>query len=313
VNGELSSTDGWVTNKHNDDTKAAKEKDNTFATSLYYKPTDKLSTRLVLKKENSDNYGFKGYGIVTSYDALYNPTYAGLSDFKRENAENISYEVATKEKNIINSQSFDIKYELKDYLIDAVTVHRKADLDGTYDADQTNGTSYDNSTLFNDASTDNYSQEIRISTKETDGVRLVGGVYFDKEEKKKDKYGFHTIYGGVDYGTTNTLSTVESDTQAVFAQAMIPLNKKFELTLGGRYQSVEKEIDLEQYNNSTISVEYNDKKDSSIFLPKLAMSYKIDDSFTSFISISKGYMPGGFNILASTSDSTQNTFDEGWY
>ena len=304
VNGELEKTDGWVTNTYNGDDKASKSEDKNFGTSLYFKATDNLSTKLVLKKEKNKDYGFEGYGIFGKN---------GLDLFSRTQAESHAFEMPTLEENAIDSQSLDIRYKTDKYVIDAVTVHREADVDGTYDADYTNGTAYDNYTLFNDASTDTISQEIRVSNSEDDDIRWVAGVYFDKEEKKKDAYGNEYILSGTSLLKTNTISTIDSDTKAIFAQSMIPLDKKLELTLGARYQKIEKEIELNSYftsGSTTIQTNnYDDDKSSNVFLPKVALSYKMNDSFTPYVSISKGYMPGGFNIIASSSDSDNNTFE----
>ncbi len=304
LNGEINSTDGWITNTYNNDDKAAKEEDKNFGTSLYYKKTDNLSTKLMLKKEKSENYGFKGYGIAGKN---------GLNLFKRSNAEKTSFEKPMLEENSIDSQSFDIKYEVDKYVIDAVTVHRKTDSDGIYDADYTNGTTYDGSTLFKDTSSDGYSQEIRLSTKENNGIQWIGGLYLDKEEKKQDANGSNTIAGGAFYSKSNTISTIDSDTQAIFAQSMIPLNKQLELTLGARYQKITKEIDLDGSSNDILSgsktVKYKDKRTWDVFIPKVALSYKMNDHFSYFSSISQGYMPGGFNTSATTSNEENNRFE----
>ncbi|RXJ81163.1 TonB-dependent receptor [Arcobacter sp. F2176] len=300
LNGEITSTDGWINNKYKNDKKAAKEDDKSFGTSLYYKVTDNLSTKLVLKKEKIKNYGFKGYGIVGS---------TNFGEFKRNNAENTSFEEPMLEKNDIDSQSIDIKYEADNYILDAVTVHRKTSLKGNYDADFTNGTILDGSNLFNDASSDTYSQELRLSNKETDGIRWVAGLYLDKEEKNKDAYGSETVMGGVNFGKTNTVSSIDSTTQAVFGQAMIPLNKQLKLTLGGRYQKIKREIDLNGFSNTTKNNEYNDKRSWNVFIPKVALDYKINENFSPYVSVSKGYMPGGFNVLARNSKKEDNRFE----
>jgi iron complex outermembrane receptor protein len=229
LNGEITSNDNWVTNTYNGDDKAAKEDDKNISASLLYKATDKLSTKLVLIKEKNKNYGFKGYGIVGS---------SGLDNFHRDSAENTAFEMPMFEENTIDSQSLNIKYDTDHYILDAVTVHRNADVNGLYDADYTNGTYLDGSSMFNDASSEIYSQEIRISNKNVDGVRWVGGLYIDKEERNHYAYGSHAIMAGIDYSYNNYVSNIDSNTQAIFAQSMIPLGEQFELTLGGRYQRI---------------------------------------------------------------------------
>lgn len=317
VNAEISSTDGWVTNTYNNDDKAAKEENESFGASLYYKATDNLSTRLVVKKEDSKDYGFKGYGIVGD---------TGLDNFRMANAENTSFDMSILEENSIDSQSINIKYKTDNYVIDAVTVHRQADVDGTYDGDYTSGTVLDGSSLFNKSSIKSYSQEIRVSNNDTDSIRWVAGLYIDKNEKSHDKYGSNLSYNDGSNAYTyysNTVSTIDGTTQAIFAQSMIPLDERFELTLGARYQKIKKEINLDAESLYTVtkyggfdyyyqeegSVTYNDEKTWNVFIPKLALNYKINDNLTSFASISKGYMPGGFNSSASSSNEEDNRFE----
>ncbi|RXK04560.1 TonB-dependent receptor [Halarcobacter ebronensis] len=308
INGDIFSDNGWITNTYNGDDKAAKENNRNFSTSLYYKVTDKLSTKLLLKNNRSKNYGFNGYGIAT-IDPFGTPIYPNFSDFKRDAAENHGFEMSSYEKYTINSQALSIKYDNENYTFNSTTTHSKTNVNGKYDADYTNGTYLDNSTMFNDETADNYSQEFRISNKQDNGIRWLGGIYLDTEDKNYDPYGTHTIMYGTDIGKTNMKSNLDSDTQAIFGQAIIPLDEQFDLTLGARYQRIKKKIDYEYYNNNVKLLGYNSEKTWNTFIPKIALDYKLNDNFSPFISISRGYMPGGFNTAATTSNIDDNTFE----
>ncbi|MFW2592432.1 TonB-dependent receptor domain-containing protein, partial [Aliarcobacter butzleri] len=56
-------------------------------------------------------------------------------------------------------------------------------------------------------------------------------------------------------------------------------------------------------------VSYEDEKTWNTFLPKAAVSYKLNDNLTTYVSVTKGYMPGGFNYYPSTSNGQDNTFE----
>lgn len=306
LNAEINSNDGWITNTYYDDDKAAKEEDRRLGTSLYYKPTDRLSTKLALKKEKSEDNGFKGYGIVGS---------SSLDQFNRDDAENNSYEMPMFYESNVDSQSLNIKYEADKYIVEGVTVHRKTDIDAKYDLDFTNGNYLDGSSMFNKGSSNTYSQELRISNKTSDGIRWIAGLYLDKEERKKDDYGSHVLLSGMDYLYNNYASTIDSYTQSVFAQSIVPLTEQLELTLGGRYQKIKKELDLDSYgymfNMNTFGYDhkkfnYNDEETWSIFIPKIAMNYNINENFSNFVSISKGYMPGGFNSMVQSMNNKED-------
>jgi iron complex outermembrane receptor protein len=89
--------------------------------------------------------------------------------------------------------------------------------------------------------------------------------------------------------------------------------EKFELTLGGRYQRIKKDIDLTMKTSfgglALPDFTYRDKITWNTFLPKVAIAYKYNDSLTSFISASKGYMPGGFNFFANSGGTQENSFE----
>jgi iron complex outermembrane receptor protein len=303
LNAEGTFDDSWVTNELKNDDDAAKSQNKRISTAFYYKPTDRLSTRLVLKKEKTRKHEFKGYGVVGQ---------TGLDLFKRDDAEHTSFDMNMVEENDIDSQSFNLKYEADGFNVESVTVHKETDLDGKYDTDYTSGTVFDGTFSFNDAESDAYSQEIRISSTNSDTIRWVTGIYLDKEENKKKAYGFA---GPAIGGINDTVSTSDSKTQAIFGQAVIPFAQEWELTLGGRYQRIKKEMDLTAYYTpsgtgiTSVTNEFEPDKTWNVFLPKVALSYKFNENITSFASISKGYMPGGFNVVATTSNQEENEFD----
>jgi len=152
---------------------------------------------------------------------------------------------------------------------------------------------------------------VSTGTGANDGEKLK--MIFDKEEKNYTNYGADLVFNGVATSNNNTVSKINSTTQAIFAQTMVPLTKQLELTLGGRYQKIKKDIDLnaKTYYYSTLysTNEYNDKRTWNVFIPKVAVNYKLNNEFSFFASMSKGYMPGGFNTVATTSNEEDNRFD----
>ena len=300
LNGVISSDDGWVTNTYNGDDDASKENKKRFSTSLLYNINDQLSTKIILKKEKTKNYWGNDQGIANA---------VSLSEFSRDRAQNTSFDMLSLEKNDIDSQSLKVRYDADKYIIEAVTTHKKTDFDSIFDGDFTSGTMFDGSYMQRDSITDTYTGEIRILSNNNEEIRWIGGVYTDIEEKKYDPYSVNYYFGGAPYMYGNAVSTTNSNTQAVFAQTMIPLNEQMELTLGGRYQKISKEIDMTVYSSSSPTFEFDAKKTWDIFIPKVALAYKLNKNFTSFASISKGYMPGGFNSYASSTNEKQNSFE----
>ncbi|RBQ28320.1 TonB-dependent receptor, partial [Aliarcobacter vitoriensis] len=241
----------------------------------------------------------------------------------RKDAENVSFEMPTSEKTKLNSQALNISYETEKVKFDSTTTHKKTNFIGDYDTDYKANNNDDGLRQYNYADIDTWTQELKLSSKNQD-IKWVTGLYFDKEERDQGPYGedrFYNLNDGT--GTyvpgiyhSNSDSLTNSKTYAIFGQTMIPLGESFELTLGGRYQKIKKDIsaDVRQTFTNTLHYQlpnfnYSNEKTWNSFLPKAALSYKINDNLTTYASISKGYMPGGFNFFPSSTSDADNTFE----
>ncbi len=117
-------------------------------------------------------------------------------------------------------------------------------------------------------------------------------------------------------GSFEMLADADTDSQAgaIFGQVMIPLGESFEVTLGARYQRIEKEMYLEmRYQPVGITMPPIQTLDIdttwNAFLPKVGLSWFIDDTLTAYTTFSQGYMPGGFNYFSSGGGKDENTFE----
>jgi iron complex outermembrane receptor protein len=310
INGQLQKDDGWVTNVLNNDDKFAKSHDYRFSTYLLYKFNERLSARIVLNKENVKKYGYKGYGL---------PNGTSIDEFKREDAKKVSIDVPAVDESKINSQALNIKYQFDNYTLNATTTNKSVALDVVGDVDNNYYTTLPYSMnnglkQYFEQDVNAISQEIRVSSNNQKGIRWVGGLYLEKNEIKQDPYVFQ--FPNPPFGNfyMDVKSKIDSTTQAIFGQTMIPFYDKFELTLGARVQRIKKEIDSNSYM-APIGMTgpsfhtLNTEKTWNSFLPKIALSYKLNDSLTPYISISKGYMPGGFNFYSLSGTEKDNTFE----
>ena len=182
-------------------------------------------------------------------------------------------------------------------------------MEGDYDMDYQADTYYDGLKQFNYNETDAYTQELRISSNNESGIRWVAGLYVDSEDFEQGALGIE--YPSFVY---NAVAEIETTTYAAFGQVMIPLGELFELTLGGRYQHINKEIDLDIYNlpKGTTGAPFyslSGDKDWDAFLPKAALSYALSENFHTYILYSQGNMSGGFNSMASFGTIEDNTFE----
>ncbi|MCK9337265.1 MAG: TonB-dependent receptor [Arcobacteraceae bacterium] len=305
VNGSFQGDDGWITNNYPGMPKDAdKDKERKTSAFLLFKPTDRLSGKLTV----TDNYSKTNWmdGLNTA------DTTTPISSIKRDSAKNASFDVPTYEESKVKSQSLNLSYDFDAMNLESTTTHKKFDIDGDYDGDYISGTVDDGLRMFNYTNMDTWTQEVKLSGK-TQDIKWVAGLYADDEERDIGPYGMEMNMGAV--YIADVYAKANSKTQALFGQTMIPLADKFELTIGGRYQKIKKDIDLtmsQTFGGVAMPgspFDYKDEKTWNTFLPKVALSYKNNDSLTTYASISKGYMPGGFNYFAMSGGTAENSFD----
>lgn len=299
ISGSYFSDDGWITNDYPGMPKNANEKKekrlNAFA---LFKPTDNLSTKLTLSHTYNKEYGRNGTNVDRNIS---------INEQKRDDSKHVSFDVPSYIKRKTNSQNFNIDYELDNLKFESVTIHKDFGIDIVHDNDFQAGNSEDGiaSLIISDVET--WVQELKVSSKNED-IKWVTGLYFDDEKRDQGPYG----NASSSRGAANVVSTINTNTYAIFGQMMLPFAKNFELTLGGRYQKVKRDINSNFYNSftdtSTSLHSYEDSKSWNTFLPKLALSYNVNDDLMLYSSISKGYIPGGFNFY-STSPGSDSSFD----
>ncbi|MDD2639807.1 MAG: TonB-dependent receptor [Arcobacteraceae bacterium] len=303
INGSYKSDDGWITNHYTGmDKNANKKKDRKTSAFLLYKPTDALSAKLTL----TDNYEKKYF-----FDGISTNGTPSVNNLKRDTAKDASFDVPTWERTLVKSQALNVSYDFENMKLESTTTHKKLDFDGDYDSDYRSNTVDDGLNQFNYTQTDTWTQEFKLSGK-NQNIKWVTGFYFDKEKREQGPYGQQMDYFGALY-YANSNSVTEGKAQAVFGQTMFPLSESLELTLGARYQKIQKEMAADVLNTwggaTMAEFRYTDEKTWNTFLPKIALSWAINDNTTTYTSISKGYMPGGFNYFPSTNVSSDNTFE----
>nr|VFJ75137.1 MAG: iron complex outermembrane recepter protein [Candidatus Kentron sp. FW] len=61
--------------------------------------------------------------------------------------------------------------------------------------------------------------------------------------------------------------------------------------------------------NNVSQYTLDDDKTWSVFLPRAALNYKLNDNWSTYASYSKGYMPGGYNFFATSGTADDNSFE----
>lgn len=307
------SDDGWITNNYPGADEHANEKnDRKLSAFLLFKPIDRLSGKLTINDNYSENHFINGYAVGNNIS---------VNQINRKDAKNVSFEVPTFANSKTKSQSLNLGYEFDTFKLESTTTHKDFSLEGEYDADfMSNQPPMDGLKQYNYTDLEYWTQELKASG-EQESFKWVTGLYFDDETREQGPYGIE--FPNFDPKTKKFLGNVEmnadskakSNTKAIFAQTMIPFGEHFELTLGGRYQKIEKDIDLKLYmrpigdTKTPPMFTYKSKREWDVFLPKVALSYVMNDNLTFYTSFSQGYMPGGFNYFATGGDDTTNSFE----
>ena len=311
LNGIYSQSDGWVTNHYPSQKKDANEKERYLGNiKLLYKPTDNLSIKFNASKESDTRYGKEGGAVFVGSD---------INSYERDNFKDAYYDQDTNSENKSDVQALHIDYDFKDMTFSSLTTHKKTEISTYNDSDLSYNSLFDGKNFFMDQESKNIGQEFRLSSN-SDGLRWVTGLYY--EHQKDDilvNSKFPASMMGNPFGAgvninMDAVSENESNTMAAFGQVIIPFLEDYELTLGGRYQRIQKEIDSGYYflplgTNGNPSYSLDEKNTWNTFLPKLALVYKINNDLSSYFNITKGYLAGGFNYAASAGTVEQNSFD----
>jgi iron complex outermembrane receptor protein len=150
-----------------------------------------------------------------------------------------------------------------------------------------------------------FTQEIRLSSQDNDRFEWLVGGYFTRETGKLDQLyvaatpGTVTAVPGLPLLVKADLSSIYRE-YAGFANATLHLGERFDLTFGGRYSRNEQSA-VQTLQGGLVGglVGYPEKRSSqNVFTWSVAPKFKINDHVSVYARASKGYRPGGPNVLA---------------
>lgn len=311
--GKAGEQDGWITNNHpgmNAD--ANRRNEQRFNLGLLFKASPQTQLRFNASYDEQNNYGADG-GLVP-----FGGDYRSLS---RDDAERTNFDQKTLTKTQTNAQSLSFQHKFDSVTLDAIATNKAIKVAGDYDVDWQSGNPlYDGLNQFQHSTIDTQTQEIRLSGGQAGELRWVGGLYFEQDKYRNTRYGMQ--YPGALMGMPginldmDAPSTTKSATQALFGQIMIPMAQDLELTLGGRYQRIKKDFDVAMYTQPVGTTGAppamaisNASQTWNTFLPKAALSYDLNPRWKAYVSVAKGYLPGGYNYWPVNSVEQDNRFD----
>jgi iron complex outermembrane receptor protein len=263
--------------------------------SAEYKPTDDLFFRLAYDKVEDDSnprHGHRelpalvgGYKVLDVYD-----TQAGLGDSNSVETEGVSL---TGEYHATDSLTFK-----------SITAGRKGHTTTVIDFDGTPLPTLDIPATYDDRS---FSQELQaVYSDET--IQGVFGLYYMNSQASGE---FDTIAGNLGVSIADG-GKVSTQSFAAFFDVSANLTERFKISAGARGTRDHKRSNTfryfylgatrSPYQGGTprpilqVRTDYSAEKTFSEFTPRLSASYELTDDLNTYVSYSKGYKSGGWDM-----------------
>ncbi len=189
--------------------------------------------------------------------------------------------------------SLTVNYLLdSEYELSSISAYRESKYDSSFDGDYSPVLGEH---AFFDENTDMVSQELRIVSPQSSAFDWVAGVYYYDGSASTDRYS--QLLGGA--LEVHLPSRVDTTSYAAYAHGNYRFADNFELTLGLRYTSEEKELEYAQTTSLPVMGAANgelvsDNKDSDVS-PSVGLNWTFSDDAMLFVRYSKAYKSGGWN------------------
>lgn len=287
----VDNNEGYLDNIYNNETFGARE-DLVAKFKLRFLPNERLESNLIVDFERlrGDSYAMGPAATVKENPDQINHDFKGVDD---RDAYGISLSLTWK------GDTFDFT---------SVTGWR--DWDNVNSADQ--DTLSDPTFVFHsksDETQSQLSQELRWASNQRENKwQWLGGLYAYRSEYEVQNRNDldYTAFGfGGPYIDLNH-SKKDNSGYAVFGQTDYRLTDNLTITAGLRLDRETREADINTNNQSAPSVSIQGDKTFTEWLPKVGLSYDLDDALL-YASVSKGYRAGGFDFLYP--NETDATYD----
>ncbi|WP_297513158.1 TonB-dependent receptor [uncultured Caulobacter sp.] len=279
---------------------------HAYRLSAEYKPTDALFFRLAYDKvvdDSNPRHGHRetlptvgNYPILGIYD-----TQAGLGD-----------------QNHVETRGMSLTGEwqaTKNLTFKSITANRRGHTDTLIDFDGTPLPTLDVPATYDDRS---FSQELQAVYSD-ENVQGVFGLYYMNSQASGE---FDTIAGNLGVSIADG-GKVSTRSFAAFFDFSANLTDKFKVSLGARATSDAKHANVYRffYLGATRSpyqggaqrpilqtrTNYTAQKTFDQFTPRISASYELSDDLTSYVSFSKGFKSGGWDMRGDALITPQTT------
>lgn len=274
--------------------------------SLLFSPSDVLEVKLNADFSSDENGG-KGYSFVSSSDG---------SDLTGNdgNVRTSELRVPQSYERDIAGLSAHVDWDVGPGSLQSITAFRESESREVYSLGAADVTLPSVSVQFlkddNDDPT-SFSQELRYVSDVDENFDFVAGAYFYHEDT--DRFLGDVLLGANGNATfVDRDFTVNAETTSLAAYFSATFHfGQFDLGIGGRYTSEEKDVAVAfvDNNNPTNNFTTRPSADFSEFTPRVTLTYRAAESVTLFASRTEGFTAGGFNTETNNIDSIELGFD----
>jgi len=297
--------------------------ETTGRLSLRYTPSDTFSADLIL--ETQDRSASPATVALANVAPLTPSTpFVARSDLDSLfDSNSFSLNDPSSNESDRSSATLLLNWQLGSLTLDSVTAYRSYELDGAQDSDGTEFTLFNNNGLLD---SDQFSQEIRLSSDASDSFSWVVGAFFLTEEVIQD-FTINNFQGLFGAGTSATVNaTQDTDAYAVFADVTWNVTENLELLFGARYSDETKDFS-NALNVRTIRSSiplpipfgpfppgaqipggipvappgsFSQEESFDDFTPRVVLNYRFNDTVSGYASYSQSFKSGGFNSFGLT-------------
>ncbi len=185
-----------------------------------------------------------------------------------------------------------IQWDINDnWQFKSITAHRESDTRNNIDFDTTPAVIADTTTFYFDEQDSQEFQFIYAGPGKLNGV--LGFYYFDGFAGGNVPFAF---VGGAFSGVTD--GDTDTESLAVFGDGSYALGDKLTLNFGLRLTEEDKNGRAFNTLNGVVVADYDDTTTFSSVSPKLGLDYKFNDDVMGYVTASRGFKSGGYNVRA---------------
>lgn len=195
--------------------------------------------------------------------------------------------------------SMTIEWDINDdWRFKSITAHRESDSRNNIDFDTTPAPITDVVATYFDEQDSQEFQFIYDGGGNLNGV--FGFYYFDGRAGGL----VQNVFFGSIFGTTD--GNTDTDSLAIFGDGSYAINDKLTFNFGGRFTEEDKNgrafnagyTDGTFTEVAVVTADYDETTTFSSFSPKLGLDYQLSDDVMGYVSLSRGFKSGGYNVRA---------------